>query len=393
MAQRTILCSELYERVWSVPMKRLAPELGVSDVGLAKMCRRSNIPVPPRGYWAQVQVGKAVKRPSLPPTAKPNQSIQWAVERSPGSITASRWVALLRETLESPSIPVSSGSLRHPLVRATARHLARGFPRGDAPKDTLRIEVSALTADRALHVMDALAGACEAQGWSIQIAHRPHFGRPIARGGTWAVEKPDARNVSTSIVINRESVEIALVERFARRAPTAAEIRKHKQTYPYGVLTEVTAPTGQLSLGVLASGSLSGHRTVRDTATMKIEDQLQRFMVMLVKAAIASRRERVQHALWGRDQRRVQRWRAEAERVRQEQRNRKRILDAGLRSWRRQRTQRAFLRALKKYAEQQGITEPAFVDWLSWAQSYVETSGMTTLVDRISAGTARGRAD
>ena len=393
MAQRTIRCSELYERVWSVPIKRLAPELGLSDVGLAKICRRCNIPVPPRGYWAQVQFGKAVKRAPLPPIAKPNQLIEWEVGRSPGSRTASRWERLLRKALESPPIAVPSGSLRHPLVRETTRHLAKGFPRAEAPKDTLRIEVSAQATDRSLRVMDALATACEAKGWSIQVEHKAHFGRPIARGGTWTVEKPDARNVSTSIGINRESVEIALVERFTRRAPTAADIRKHKQSYPHGVLAEVTAPTGELRLGVLAYGSLAGHRTVRDTATMKIEDQLKRFMVMLVKAAIASRRARVEHALRAREQRRMERRRAEAERVRQEQRNRKRILDVSMRTWRRQRMQRALLRALRRYAEEQGITEPAFVHWLSWAQSYVETSGMTTLVDRISAGTARGKAD
>lgn len=57
---------QLYELVWSQPMQHLAQEVGVSDVGLAKTCRRHGIPLPPRGYWAKVQAGKAVYRPALP---------------------------------------------------------------------------------------------------------------------------------------------------------------------------------------------------------------------------------------------------------------------------------------------------------------------------------------
>ena len=41
---------DLYNRVWSAPMSKLARELDISDVGLAKACRGHNIPRPPRGY-------------------------------------------------------------------------------------------------------------------------------------------------------------------------------------------------------------------------------------------------------------------------------------------------------------------------------------------------------
>lgn len=45
---------ELFELVWSKPMSKLAKELGVSDVGLAKACKRAGIPVPGLGYWTRV---------------------------------------------------------------------------------------------------------------------------------------------------------------------------------------------------------------------------------------------------------------------------------------------------------------------------------------------------
>ncbi len=57
---------ELYELVWSEPMKTLSGRFGLSDVGLAKACRKANIPRPPRGYWAKLRAGKRVLQVALP---------------------------------------------------------------------------------------------------------------------------------------------------------------------------------------------------------------------------------------------------------------------------------------------------------------------------------------
>ena len=56
---------ELYDLVWSEPMRVLASRYGISDVGLAKACRRYGIPVPERGYWAKLRAGKKVQRRPL----------------------------------------------------------------------------------------------------------------------------------------------------------------------------------------------------------------------------------------------------------------------------------------------------------------------------------------
>lgn len=58
---------ELYDLVWSEPMRTLAKRFGISDVALAKSCRRMHIPVPPRGYWAKKEFGKSAPRVELPP--------------------------------------------------------------------------------------------------------------------------------------------------------------------------------------------------------------------------------------------------------------------------------------------------------------------------------------
>jgi hypothetical protein len=46
---------ELEILVWEKPRLLLSKELGVSDVAIAKRCRKLNINQPPRGYWAKLQ--------------------------------------------------------------------------------------------------------------------------------------------------------------------------------------------------------------------------------------------------------------------------------------------------------------------------------------------------
>jgi excisionase family DNA binding protein len=57
---------ELYERVWTIPIRKLAKQYGVSDVALAKSCRKLSIRLPGRGYWAKKNANRPVSpRPPI----------------------------------------------------------------------------------------------------------------------------------------------------------------------------------------------------------------------------------------------------------------------------------------------------------------------------------------
>lgn len=56
---------QLYDLVWKRPMMEVAKEYGLSDRGLAKLCERNGIPVPPRGYWAKKKAGQKIVQPPL----------------------------------------------------------------------------------------------------------------------------------------------------------------------------------------------------------------------------------------------------------------------------------------------------------------------------------------
>jgi hypothetical protein len=73
--EHTFTRSQLYELVWSTPMMQLASQYGISGTGLAKVCRKFDIPVPERGYWNKLHAGlKVLKTPLPAPKSRvPNQ--------------------------------------------------------------------------------------------------------------------------------------------------------------------------------------------------------------------------------------------------------------------------------------------------------------------------------
>ena len=66
--------SELFDLIWQKPMSVLAPELGMSANGLAKVCDRLNIPRPPKGYWRSEAVSRDVSKPEA--LSDPDEIVQ-----------------------------------------------------------------------------------------------------------------------------------------------------------------------------------------------------------------------------------------------------------------------------------------------------------------------------
>lgn len=69
---KVLLREELYERVWTTAMYRLAKEFGYSDVGLAKLCKKHNIPRPGFGYCRRIELGQKPERLPLPVVEQPS---------------------------------------------------------------------------------------------------------------------------------------------------------------------------------------------------------------------------------------------------------------------------------------------------------------------------------
>lgn len=64
--RKKIKRSELHRMVWEEALSKLGPKLDLSDVGLRKICKRHNIPLPPQGDWARSPDRRSPKRTPLP---------------------------------------------------------------------------------------------------------------------------------------------------------------------------------------------------------------------------------------------------------------------------------------------------------------------------------------
>jgi hypothetical protein len=62
----TFTRQELFDLVWSEPIQTVAKRLRISNVTLAKACRRADLLVPPPGHWTKRAAGKKVAKPALP---------------------------------------------------------------------------------------------------------------------------------------------------------------------------------------------------------------------------------------------------------------------------------------------------------------------------------------
>lgn len=84
----------LYNLVWAVPVSKLARQFQLSDRGLAKLCHREGIPVPPRGYWAKLAAGHSVTQTPLPePVAGRSPWISVAPKGSDYGAEGRAWLA------------------------------------------------------------------------------------------------------------------------------------------------------------------------------------------------------------------------------------------------------------------------------------------------------------
>lgn len=125
--------SELYAKVWETPMTQLAAKLGISDVGLAKACRRHAVPAPPRGYWAKLRAGQAP--PKIPlPTPELDVVVHFATsepeERERHKALEQKRAEALKATISKagavgPLAFAQDLSDAHPLVKATQRYCER----------------------------------------------------------------------------------------------------------------------------------------------------------------------------------------------------------------------------------------------------------------------------
>jgi len=173
----TVTRKELYRQVWEKPGSQLARKYGVSDVALAKVCRKHDIPRPPRGWWAKKLHGKRVLQSPLP---DPERDTQICMGRFAYPTLRAR--KRVGTTPQIKPIPVGDRLVGlHPLVKATKEYL-EDCRDGDqwcsaARHSHLDVNASKSGRRRALLIMNALVRAMEERGWTVTVTTNRHGSR------------------------------------------------------------------------------------------------------------------------------------------------------------------------------------------------------------------------
>lgn len=266
---------ELYEKVWARPVWSLAKEWGISDVGLAKICKRNNIPRPGLGYWAKRQAGLKVKQIPLPREDYVG-CIEIRGHRSDGDASnqgasSFRTSKPLRRQLRS-IIACNTLSEPHPLIKQTAEVLGSRKPNkigllNPPPKESLNIEVSPASLERGLRVMDALIKALEKMGGRVSLTR-----------------------TCTDVSIQGVSIGIGLKEELTRRRKDPKD-HNLDGYYEFGFSRYATepVPSGKLYLTIddpdfgYADGNRGQHWM--DTKSTHLEESLGNFIIGILRAA------------------------------------------------------------------------------------------------------------
>ena len=127
--RQKMMRSDLYKLVWSSPVTKVAQELGISDVGLSKLCARYGIPTPPRGYWAKFAVGHKLPRTRMPSPTR-DFSITLPVRSQPEAVPegesqlaeVAKLTNLLADVLEDVK---SRTEAVHPIIKSTRAYLEK----------------------------------------------------------------------------------------------------------------------------------------------------------------------------------------------------------------------------------------------------------------------------
>ena len=336
----------LYEEVWKNPVSKVAETYGISDVALAKVCRKLKIPMPGRGYWAKKTAGYTVK--TLPLPSFKNAPVLYRPQRTrppkPSNDSSDPELAKIAEVeAENPPVPESD----HPLIERSRQELQRGKCDGygrlvwSPNKRCADINVSPELLDRALSVMNTLIFALEVDDLEVSVTTE-----------------------STSVVIFGQTVRFGIEEDLQL---------KERQTLPsYGGTKSVNIyeRSGRLAFRVWSTGT-GARAHWGDGKSKRLEQLVPKCLGGIYRHGRANRieaeRRNAQEAEWARQ--RLE-W-EENERKQREEQKRFENLEQCVSGWKKAQGIREFIQAYEQACQKKGESTSPDTEhgkWMEWAR-------------------------
>lgn len=344
---------ELYRKVWAQATVKVAAEFGISDVGLAKICRKMDVPKPPLGYWRRIETCARVEPTPLPEASETTtKSVYLYVPNLTDEVNQDIQAKIDREVAPENQIKIADDlENAHPLVRKTQQFYERhddvnsvepfSPPSG---KGYPKISVSLDQYNRALLIMDAVFKAAEKRGYSVIISV-DYWGE-------------DAR-----ITKEGEEVRFSIYESVRKIQRELTTEEKKKPPYLLDIPNEHRAD-GKLAVKI--NQKWSTYQKWSDRKNEPLENRLNDVLagiVAMLESQVYEKRKREE------EKRRHQ----EAARRREEEKQRREKLEADVYSWRKCRNVERYLDAYEaRLIKEKGAVVPDSpeAEWLAWARKY-----------------------
>jgi len=321
----------LYAEVWEEPVSLVARKYGISDVMLAKICRKLAVPVPGRGYWARKAAGQKLSRIPLrkmtdvPVIHRPETRTEAEIASNQKPVFPApndpRYSVI--HALDTRAIAIESIDSWNRSVTATEKRFSaertdpNGFLVPNRQGPCLAIHVSSQTFPRALKIMNAVVVLLEREGFQVTVGQGMN---------------------ETQAKIFGYTVGFQLIER-SQRMVLGENVRGGIEER-----NEVRTPTGSLELRI---GDYTHGSRHRDRQREPLESRLAECIAGLLRCG-----RRMEIAAEQRRQREIEEQRKREERTRlwreiEDEEAKIKQLDGWVNNWSRAEQIRGFILALE----------------------------------------------
>jgi len=368
---------ELYDLIWAKPMTKASQELGLSDVGLKKICVKHEIPTPKMGHWAKKAHGKKVRQTPLRPPSDPKLE-QIKIHGSNFSKLSSdlqKKISFVEN--KKPSANSNEDIPLYKVFSKTIKKLESKKPDSSgiinliAPK-YISCSIGANSAVRVTRFLRTLHTAI----------HRANI--------TVVAEEKDIL-----LQFDGETFPFSITEKLDRRPHENTELEQSKldrweQERKSGDWISLLGrpqvpewdyfPSGKLVFKIEYNGYDGLRRTFSDAKIQTLESVLPDIIQGIQTCAISKKHNREKHEKQARE------WelqREQRERIRQLnalEGKRVNVLSEYLTQWQQANQLRELLDNWKQKRASDGQPSPDELEWLNWANAYIDKNDPTNQV-------------
>lgn len=366
---------QLYNLVWSKPMNTLAKDYGLSGRGLAKLCQRNNIPVPPRGYWAKRAAGQKVQKAPLPVLDNPEPDTAILLKETKPAETAaaasrkkeeSVLPASIQEALDKERLPENRIKVPatmhnpHPIIdrriKAEKREAAFDKKYGGT---SFRSPVTPLQR-REWRIRSTLFRALEQRGFKISEGEKNHYSH---------------KDLCICFADDKVSFHIREYIKQSRRNLTDKEKEENFRYAPEQKWTNTYDPTGTLEIILFPGEESYSKIKIREDDNKPFEEKLNEVVIKIIEMMWCAQSNRLARE----EKERLWRQEEQARYLRQQavanEQKRKDHLERKAFAWKRAQLIREYITAVEQ-AQQQGqldIDDAELGQWRRWAIGHADS--------------------